>query len=177
MSLLSFEAFKGAAKKVCPYSPWVKQAQQVACGAMPSPFRELLSHKGILTPSLEAFHRDKITIETIQSKFEGRTFERHVILRCTSNRKIVELGAIQIVWELIPLSLQKKVLEGKLAFGTLLEEAKIPYQTGPRISFSVASSDLPDFLVPPANRIFYGRTHQILNTDGELMAQSSEILW
>lgn len=159
------------------FSPWVTQAKKIILSEIPEPYKTLLAEKDILTPKLEIYHDDTIILEKVDEYQSSEKLIRKIILRLKRDKKIVELGAIRIHWKQLNTAIQKKVIEAKQAFGSILKASSMPYKTGEKVFFQVSSKDLyPSNYFTQKYHILYGRTHKILNKENKLIAESSEIL-
>ena len=160
-----------------PLSPWTQETQPLPLAQIPEPSHSLLAQASILTPHLEAYHQDTIRLKTVTAQIEAGWLTRRVLLCLESDARVVELGAIRVALDHLPDQLREATLAGKRAFGSLLDQAKFPYQAGKQVFFSVEAQDLinPPPL-PKKQKQLYGRTHDILTPEGEALAFSSEIL-
>jgi len=174
---------------------------QVDGDAIPAPYRALLVGNHDMTPTLEAFHGDRIIIQTLDRRHEltqpeveageiprsrpgtecgsrdVETLGRIVVLLLKGSTKPVEFGAIIIHLDLVPPEARERILECRVPFGTILATYCIEHISRPRAFIRVE----PDALI--ANTLgltkpvtLYGRRNVISNLHNEVLADIIEIL-
>src|SRR5438552_105801 len=81
---------------------------------VPEPYRQLLVHNGDMTPTLEAFHGERIHLRVISRQLDGDTLRREVVLTLDDSDRPVEFGAILIHLQHFPPAAREAILEGKI---------------------------------------------------------------
>jgi chorismate-pyruvate lyase len=168
--IFPLDTFYEAAQRPLPH------IEQIAGPEMPEPYRSLLVGEHDMTPTLEAFHGDKLGISLLEHTVEGACYSRLVILTLPDGRP-VEFGAIVIYLECLPEHGRECVLQGRKPLGTVLAEDGIAHSSCPRAFVRVK----PDALMNQAlhlsdDRPLYGRRNVLLTADHRVLADILEIL-
>src|SRR5438093_1415000 len=87
------------------------QVTQVSGEQVPEAYRSLLVGNHDMTPTLEAYHKDRIHIHVIKRMLDDDTYARLVVL-LDGSAKPVEFGAIIIHLSLFPPEAREHILEG-----------------------------------------------------------------
>ena len=151
--------------------------EQVKGSDIPEPCRLLLVHDTDMTPTLEAFHGERIHLRVLARRLDGDAFSRQVVLTLNGSARPVEFGAIVIHLEHFPPAAREEVLEGRRPLGTILHDHRIAHQSRP-LSFIRVTSDriMNEALHLPEPRALYGRRNVIRGGDGNELANIIEIL-
>src|SRR5687768_804489 len=72
------------------------RVSRVAGEEVPEPYRRLLVHDNDMTPTLEAFHRERIHLRVTRWRIDEDTYARQVVLTLDDSGRPVEFGAIVI---------------------------------------------------------------------------------
>ena len=151
--------------------------QTIGCLRVPQPFRDLLVHERDMTPTLEAFHGQKIFLHVLDRHQQESRLLRLVVLKLESDETPVEFGAIRINLTLFETQALQLVLEGHLPLGTILREQNIPHTSGHQEFFSVLSDAVVNrALQLTGTRQLYGRRNVIRNSQEKPLAEMTEIL-
>ena len=144
---------------------------------VPEPCRQLLVHDSDMTPTLEAFHGERIHLRMLARWLDGVSYSRQVVLTLNGSARPVEFGAIVIHLEHFPPAAREEVLEGRRPLGTILHDHRIAHQSRP-LSFIRVTSDriMNEALHLPEPRALYGRRNIIRGGDGNELATIIEIL-
>ena len=144
---------------------------------VPQPYQQLLVHDSDMTPTLEAFHGERIHLRMLARWLDGDSYSRQVVLTLNGSARPVEFGAIVIHLEHFPLAAREEVLEGRRPLGTILHDHRIAHQSRP-LSFIRVTSDriMNEALHLPEPRALYGRRNIIRGGDGNELANIIEIL-
>ena len=153
------------------------QMQTIGCLRIPQPFRDLLVHENDMTPTLEAFHGRKISLQVLDRYRQEGCLLRQVVLRLEGEETPVEFGAIRIHLTLFKTQAVQIILEGRVPLGTILREENILHTSGHKEFFSVFS----DAVVNQALRLtgahqLFGRRNVIRDSRGRPLAEMTEIL-
>lgn len=144
---------------------------------IPDPYQGLLVHKNDMTPTLEAFHGEKIWIRPEARYLENSFYFREVILFLENSLKPVEYGAIVIHLENCNEDARQSILEARKPLGTLMKEFSIPHQSEPIGFFKVESDSLISRrLQIPEGETIYGRRNELITPEGLCLAEIVEIL-
>jgi chorismate-pyruvate lyase len=151
--------------------------QQVEGSDVPEPCRQLLVHDSDMTPTLEAFHGERIHLRVLARRLDGDAFSRQVVLTLNGSARPVEFGAIVIHLQHFPPAAREAILEGRRPLGTILHDHGILHQSRP-LSFIRVTSDslMNEALHLQEPRALYGRRNVIRDRDGNELANIVEIL-
>ncbi len=144
---------------------------------VPEPYYSLLVHEGDMTSRLEGFHESSITIHSLRSSNDGRSYFREVLLKSQSPEKVVEYGAIEIALRRLPEDVRNLILEAKRPLGGLLNEHRIPYSSTPRAFLQIRPDEsIVEAFGSVESDLLYGRSNEITDARGESIARIVEIL-
>src|SRR5690349_11936615 len=93
---------------------------QIPGEELPDPYGRLLVGNHDMTPTLEAFHGERIHIRVIERQQDADTYGRLVVLILDECAKPVEFGAIIIHLSRFPPEARERILEGQIPLGTIL---------------------------------------------------------
>jgi chorismate-pyruvate lyase len=145
--------------------------------SVPEPYRRLLVHNGDMTPTLEAFHGERISLRVLARRQEGDTLARQVVLTLDGSARPVEFGAIVIQLQRFPPAAREEVLESRRPLGTILHDHRIEHRSRPRAFLRVTADDvMREALQLNGSHVIYGRRNVILNAEGDELADIVEIL-
>jgi len=144
---------------------------------VPEPCRQLLVHDSDMTPTLEAFHGERIHLRVLARRLDGDAYARQVLLMLNGSDRPVEYGAIVIYLEQFPPAARDQVLEGHLPLGTILHDHRIKHRSSPLAFIRVtADSAMIDTLQLREPQPLYGRRNVIRDAAGNELANIVEIL-
>ena len=155
---------------------------RVAGEEVPEPYRRLLVHTNDMTPTLEAFHREKIHLRLVRRHIEGDAYCRQVILTTDESERPVEFGAIVIHTQHFPPAAREQILGGYTPLGTILAEHGVRHESCPQGFFQVMSDAEMNRalgLAAPGQEkswVLYGRRNLLLAPEGWRLAEVLEIL-
>lgn len=151
--------------------------QTLAAEEVPQPYRQLLCGKHDMTPTLEAFHKDRIRLRVLERWQEGEALWRLVALELAGNGRPVEFGAIVIHLSLFPKEAAEVVLEGRCPLGSILAIHHIYHESSPYGFVSVQSdATINNALGLEGSQTLYGRRNVLRTGDGSAIADILEIL-
>jgi chorismate-pyruvate lyase len=152
-------------------------AMLVEPAEMPEPYRGLLVHENDMTPTLEAFHRERLKLRVIQRRLVGETFSRHIVLVGAKSGRPVEYGAIRIQLGALDEAARREVIECRTPLGRILESHGISHKCCPGAFFRIETNDLmSQALRAPVGRRLYGRCNCLSDGEGRTIAEVVEIL-
>ena len=155
----------------------VPRATPVPGHEVPEPYRSLLVHDRDMTPTLEAYHRERIHLRVIGRREDPDALSRLVVLAGKESGKGVEFGAIVIHLDPFPPEARALVLESRCPLGTILADYHIEHSSHPEAYFQVATDSLVKGaldLTGPV--ILYGRKNVMVTSGGAPLAEVVEIL-
>jgi len=144
---------------------------------LPSPCRRLLAHNDDMTPTLERFYEEPLSLQVHGRDRQGATYLREVVLVLAGRRTPVEYGVICIHLEHFPEPVQTLILAEQHPFGHILETEGIPHLGWPQAFFSIeADARMRRLLHFNEARLLYGRRNVLLDGRRRLLADVIEIL-
>lgn len=130
-----------------------------------------------MTPTLEAFHRDRIRLRVLKRWEEGEALWRLVALDLQGTGRTVEFGAIVIHLSLFPKEAQEQVLEGQCPLGSILATHHLYHTSNPQAFFRIDSdTTINEALRLSESHTLYGRRNFLKTQVGEVIADILEIL-
>jgi chorismate-pyruvate lyase len=155
----------------------VPHASEVSGADVPEPYRTLLVHDRDMTPTLEAYHAERIHLRTIGRRHDGEALSRLVVLTTTGTCRPVEFGAIVIHLEQFPAAAREVILGCRVPLGTVLAEFAIEHYSRPSAFIRVNSDPLINgSLDTTGSDALYGRRNVLRKPDGQALADVIEIL-
>ncbi len=152
-------------------------AELVTAEAVPQPYRALLCGEHDMTPTLEAFHKDRIHLRVLERWQEGEALWRLVALELEGTGRPVEFGAIVIHLSLFPREAAEAVLEGYCPLGSILAMHQIQHFSCPYGFLRVQSdSTINSALGLGGEQTLYGRRNVLRTQEGAAIADILEIL-
>jgi chorismate-pyruvate lyase len=144
---------------------------------LPEPYRSLLVHENDMTPTLEAFHGDRIALEVLSQNLESAGLWRLVVLRLQGSNRPVEFGAIVIQLEAFPTIARDRILEGRLPLGSIMAAYDVERVSRPESFFHIrADGAIAEALGTREGFWLYGRRNRLSTPDGRTLADIVEIL-
>src|SRR5579883_3293318 len=145
----NWECMERQSDLLCPLDEFYRRAGLVVPRAtrvpgeeMPEPFRSLLVHDRDMTPTLEAFHQERIHLRVIGRRVDGEELSRLVVLTGSTSGKPIEFGAIMIHLAPFPPEARELVLQSRCPLGTILADYQIEHISRPQGFFSITSDPL-----------------------------------
>jgi chorismate-pyruvate lyase len=149
---------------------------EVLPDAMPEPYRSLLVGHHDMTPTLEAFHGERLDLRLLERQHDGDAYRRLVVLTTASGRP-VEFGAIVIDLNCLTADAREMVLKGERPLGTVLAVCGIEHASRPLAFIRVTSGPfINGALGLPGPRELYGRRNVLSTSDDRTLADIVEIL-
>jgi chorismate-pyruvate lyase len=149
----------------------------VSMEEVPEPYRSLLCGAHDMTPTLEAFHKDRIRLEVRDRFLAEDALWRLVVLHLQNDNKRVEFGAIVIPLRHYPTEARNQVLEGQCPLGSILAVHHVNHLSSPQAYLRVLSDPFINAaLGVEEERVLYGRRNHLLTQNGEILADILEIL-
>ncbi len=144
---------------------------------IPAPYHTLLVHDADMTSTLERFHGERVRLRILESRRNGSTYEREVVLVAGNAARPVEFGAIGIMLDRFSGDVQEVILKGATPLGAILQEFAIPFVSMPQAFFEIHADDLmAEALEVAAPALLYGRRNTLITPAGETLAEIVEIL-
>lgn len=146
-------------------------------GQLPSPFKELLAHNNDMTPTLERFYAERLSLRVSSREHCGTAYLREVVLALSQRQVPVEYGAIRIRLDRFPERVRRMIVREEHPFGRILEMEGIAHLGWPQAFLSVApDSRMRSLLGIPTAVVLYGRRNVLLDGQRRMLAEVIEIL-
>jgi chorismate-pyruvate lyase len=153
------------------------EAERIDSGMMPEPYQRLLVHSQDMTPTLERFFGQSLTVQVLQRSRRGQHYFREVTLRLSQSGKPVEYGVIKIDLNLFPEPAREAILAERMPLGRILSDYQIAHFSWPQAFFQVqATPHLVTLLGLENSQLLYGRRNLLLTHARRLLAEVIEIL-
>jgi chorismate-pyruvate lyase len=150
---------------------------QVAGEEVPEPYRTLLVGDHDMTPTLEAFHRDRVNLRVLEQQREGDAYRRLVVLTLGASGRPIEFGAIVIDLGCFSPPTRDLVLGGDRPLGSILASERIQHASRPSAFIRVRSDAfINDALGLTGTADLYGRRNRLMLPDDRILADIIEIL-
>ena len=145
--------------------------------ALPQPYRRLLDHDHDMTPVLEAFYGQAMSLHVFEKQLDDAALLRRVVLMGDADRKPVEFGAIRIHLDQFDHPAQQLIMGGHLPLGTILERLSIEHASHLVGLFRVrCDTMIKHALSCTGDQWLYGRHNRLVYVEGRMMAEAFEIL-
>ena len=143
---------------------------------MPEPYRRLLVGFHDMTPTLEAFHGERLNLRVLERQHDGDAYRRLVVLTKEAGQP-VEFGAILIDLSCLTAAAREMVLEGQRPLGSVLALFGIEHASRPHAFIRVTSGPfINGALGLPGPHDLYGRRNVLSTPDNRTLADIVEIL-
>ena len=153
------------------------QFQELKGEEVPQPYKKLLVHSSDMTPTLEAFFQQPMSLTVLSRDIQGDSYLREVTLNQGNGGPPVEYGAIRISLAQLPANARRIVLEEQRPLGNVLQGEAIPHLSWPQAFFSVQSDSRMSTVLglrQPAG--LYGRRNVLVDISRRLLAEVIEVL-
>jgi chorismate-pyruvate lyase len=149
---------------------------EVRPDAIPEPYRSLLVGHHDMTPTLEAFHGERLDLRVLERQQGGDAYRRLVLLTTEGGRP-VEFGAILIDLGCLTPDAREMVLKGERPLGTVLALCGIEHASRPLAFIRVTAGPfINGALGLTIPHDLYGRRNVLSTSDGRTLADIVEIL-
>ncbi|MDC0723540.1 hypothetical protein [Nannocystis bainbridge] len=144
---------------------------------MPQPYRQLLVHEGTMTPTLEDFFDQRLTLKVLHTSLGKDELRRQVLLVGAVDLRPAELAAIRIHLNCFESRGRELLVQGHVPLGRLLADMQVASTSRPAIFFQTWSDALmSEALAVEFRQPLFGRCNQLLEKSGRVMADVVEIL-
>lgn len=151
--------------------------EAVAPDQVPQPYHRLLVHDDDMTPTLERYYRQPLTLSVLMVHHKETAISRQVTLVTQTSRQPVEFGAIQIELAHFNAETRQAIRACRAPLGAILRDHAIPHRSRPNGFLRVWSDTLMnEALKLVESQNLYGRRNRLLTHDGRTLAQVVEIL-
>ena len=92
---------------------------------VPEPYRQLLVHHDHMTVTIEAYFKDAVEIERLQSHQIGDTYGRETLLKLVESKQVVQFGAVRIDLACCTSPVRAAILKEETPLGRVLIEHNV----------------------------------------------------
>ncbi len=144
---------------------------------MPEPYRGLLVHQSDMTSRLTNHYGEPISLRVVDRAIEADWLARCSVLEVARTRQPVEFGVIRINLLVLPDPVRRRVVEGRVPLGGLLNRYAIGYRSCPGGYLRVRSNGTMNeaFALDQATWLF-GRCNCLSDLRERTIAEVVEIL-
>lgn len=144
---------------------------------VPQPYQRLLVHGRDMTPTLTEAHGEPLQLRILQLKVTESVVLRQIVLVIKATGRPVVFAAIKIYLHQFAEVPRALILEGKQAFGAILQTQAITHASHPQGFFRVTADDIiRDALQISAEAQLYGRYSAMLDAVQQPLAHVLEII-
>lgn len=98
----------------------IAEAVHVPAGATPEPYKSMLAHDHHMTVEMESYHRCMVNVEVLDDRLEGNEYYRKIILRNSSNGRVVQFGLVRFNFDYVTPAVKQEILSRKIPLGRVL---------------------------------------------------------
>ena len=166
--LQDFEALGGSLAAQC--EPIPREALPPLCA-------RLLAHEQDMTPMLESFHGDTISLNALKLWHDEQTMLREVMLVLDGTGEVVEVGTIRIHLGVFDADARRLILEARQPLGAILRDSAIPHHSRPAAFLRLFSNPEIErhFALEKPTELF-GRCNRLTTHEGAPLAEVIEII-
>lgn len=104
---------------------------------LPEPFRSMLAHPMHMTEKVEAFYKDTVDVNVLESGHRDGIYRRKIVLTLRKTGEIVQYGLVQINLACCSPEVKRRILEEKTPLGRILIENNVLRRIEPTSFLSV----------------------------------------
>lgn len=163
--------FYEALRQPLPPAIWVDAS------AMPDAARALLVHDNDMTPTLERWYGDEMTLRTLDRHVSEKTLSRMVVLETVCDSTPAEFGMIRIHLDRFADVAREEIIDCHIPLGTILGRRKITHTCQVGGYISIASDALMNRALDlNESTQLWGRCNLLLDQSNRALAEVVEIL-
>jgi len=143
---------------------------------VPEPYRKLLVHNHHMTVTVEEFYGRPVDVRVLDSRTEGDTYARKILLNLRPGGEVVQFGLVEIDLAKLSPIVREQIVEQKTPLGRVLIQNDVLRTVRPIQFFRVTpTKTMCDWFGMKEPAVTYGRLGVII-TDGEPAIRVAEIL-
>ncbi len=108
-----------------PPSSYLREFDVVAADWMPEPYRKLLVHEHHMTVTVEAHHGSLVDVRVLETKRDGDSYARKILLALQSDGRVVQFGLVRIWLNYCSPAVREAILAEKTPLGRILIEHNV----------------------------------------------------
>ncbi len=138
--------------------------------------RQLLAHSSHMTVTLEAFHGSAVEVEVLRRSRRGDLYCREIILRRTSDRRVVLFGIVKLFVGGLSESVKEAIYSERVPLGRILIENDVLREVHCEELYEIeCGRELARLFDSPVRSVTYGRTACML-IEGEPALELLEVI-
>ena len=108
---------------------------------MPEPYRELLVHNHHMTVTMEAFHRDTVTLEVCRENRVDDHYARVILLSLEKTPQVVQFGIMRFDFSVCDRDTRDAILDGRTPLGRILIQKNIMRRIVPETFLKIVTDE------------------------------------
>ncbi len=112
----------------------------VGADDVPEPYRQLLVHSHHMTVTVERFYGDAVDVKVLESRLEGDSYARKILLTLRGTGAVVQFGIVQIDLSVLSPVVRREIEEQKTPLGRVLIRHNVLRTVRPVSYFRAATS-------------------------------------
>lgn len=159
-----------------PNSPDRPEIEPIPGELVPEPYRKLLVHNHHMTVTVEAFYGHPVDVRVLDSRRDGDTYARKILLKLRPGGKVVQFGIVEIDLHELSETVRDQIVEQKTPLGRVLIQNDVLRTVRPIQFFRVTpTKTMCDWFGMKEPAATYGRLG-VIYTDHAPAIRVAEIL-
>lgn len=159
-----------------PPSSYLREFDVVPADWVPEPYRKLLVHEHHMTVTVEAHHGSLVDVKVLETKRDGDSYARKILLALQSNGRIVQFGLVRIWLHYCSPAVREAILAEKTPLGRILIEHNVLRRIEPTEYLRVTPGpEMMGWFGLSQPEITYGRL-ALIHCDGQPAVELLEIV-
>lgn len=100
--------------------PLFADAEHVASGLMPEPYRKLLAHNEHMTVAMETLHGGPVDVRILARRHDGDIYSRKIILVKKGTEQVVQFGIVRFDLRFVTPEVRDEIIQGDTPLGRVL---------------------------------------------------------
>ncbi|MCA9048408.1 MAG: hypothetical protein KDA89_06750 [Planctomycetaceae bacterium] len=100
--------------------PLYLSAEHIAREAAPEPYHRMLVHEHHMTVTMESFHDCSVDVEVVDSRSEGDTYSRKILLKKHGTEVVVQFGIVRFNFEFVTAAVRREIESEDVPLGRVL---------------------------------------------------------
>ena len=142
---------------------------------MPEPYRELLVHNHHMTVTMEAFHRDTVTLEVCRENRVDDHYARVLLLSLEKTPQVVQFGIMRFDFSVCDRDTRDAILDGTTPLGRILIQKNIMRRIVPETFLKIVTDEsLATYFDCSLSQEVYGRL-AVIECNGQPAVELLEV--
>jgi hypothetical protein len=159
-----------------PDADGIPAAEPIPSYEIPEPYRALLVHHHHMTVTVENFYGDRVDVRVLDSRIDGSTYSRKILLELAGTKRVVQFGIVTIDLDLLSPVVREQIISQSAPLGRVLIENGVLREVHPTGYLKVSPhASLRESFRLAAPTPLYGRVG-VITADGRPAIEVLEIL-